>query len=494
MSDLPKPSEILPIPVKLARKKVWKHFYDPRERWDVLCELDVDAARHDAERVSGQEWTAVRDLPTLYGKVWKNTSELLDEHHEAGYRPAYLKALLNPDSIWARQNGGMPICLSPDLVFLLIGKDTKGRNREADCVLTTYRPTPREGLNFDEWQRHKHATAYFRKKAKGHRMNFRETILHDLETETSPSTAADVWLLAYAIGYGEALLPDESLTRALSAARERLEAVPRALRTEVVESLVWDGRKETVIKAIEEEDPNDLVEALDHVEDLLAVARALDLREQLDNFVEELDSVLAWISAEMFPALIPFVDANLDRYAEDVPLGRLWRNIKGHAWRSVLQTTAPVDAQAEAFVTSLFSEPWYSKLAQQIREKATKFGQDVRSTVGELFDPPPGLVFDPLLGPPTEVEVVMERWKDPTLHTRLFVVDPEYPQGYEVTVPWQKGEVIWEMVYDLELVLLVATGAQISGESLEDCLNNSVEREDVWVEIHPLSRNPDDKT
>ncbi|QED29960.1 hypothetical protein FRD01_22525 [Microvenator marinus] len=490
MSDLPKPSEILPIPVKLARHKVWKHFYDPQERWDVLCELDIDAARHDAERVSGQKWMVVRELPTLYGVILTNTSELLDRHHEEGYRPAYTNALLNSGSHWARQVDGKPICLSPDFVFLLVGKDTKGRNPDADCVLTAYRPTPKDCLKFDESRRRKHANRYFGKKSKGHRMNFRETILHDLKTETPISTAADVWLLAYAIGYGEALLPDESLTRALLEARERLETIPQALRAQVVESLVWDGRKQAVIKAIEDEDPNDLNEALDHVEDLLAVARALDLREQVDHFVEELDPVLAWISAEMFPALIPFVDANLERYVENVPLGRLWRNLQGHAWRSILQTTAPVDASAEAFMASMFSEPWYIRLANQIRARATDVAKTVLSELEKTVKSASFLPLQPKLGVSTKFAIKMRQWHDQSHHARLFVVDAGYPEGYEVTDDWLNGPTIWEYESDLDLVLLVGT-SPIPGEKLVDCLSYASQREDIWVQYRHMSRNPD---
>lgn len=297
-------------------------------------------------------------------------------------------------------------------------------------------------------------------------------------------------ILAHSIGYGEALPPDESLTRALSAAHERLNTVPQASREEVVESLVWDGRKEAVIKAIEDEDPNDLIEALDHVEDLLAVARALDLREQVDHFVEELDPVLAWISAEMFPALIPFVDANLERYVENVPLGRLWRNLQGHAWRSILQTTAPVDASAEAFMASMFSEPWYIRLANQIRARATDVAKTVLSELEETVKSASFLPLQPKLGVSTKFAIKMRQWHDQSHHARLFVVDAGYPEGYEVTDDWLNGPTIWEYESDLDLVLLVST-SPISGEKLVDCLSYASQRKDIWVQYHHMSRNPD---
>ena len=76
-------------------------------------------------------------------------------------------------------------------------------------------------------------------------------------------------------------------------------------------------------------------------------------------------------------------------------------------------------------------------------------------------------------------------------HARMFVVDTDYPDGYEVTDAWlaQGACSLWrfERPGQEALVVVVAGGEEMQGETLDEVLD-SAEKEGWVVGCRKLSR------
>jgi hypothetical protein len=321
-----------------APKKTWKHFYAAQEAWERVVAADVAALRAEGEEAVGLNRGCCTELPddTLVRRPAFGQVAAL--HHREHYGPAYLAALENPATRWARHasEARKLQVLAPNAILVSVAI------ANPHFVITAFRPVPRmRGVIPGEEELALYAEDYYMRKTTAGASTHASALFDWLESHggDAPTNRGELWRLAVAVGRARARSRGAVSQTALLAAERVLAVVPAALRDQMVGSLDWEGAFEALRAGIAADDHDEFEDALLSTEDLLAAAWALGVNDAIRELLEDTE-VLCEVLPSEWDALERFANRRLDdaSVTRDPP-NRLWATVRVAAqrrWRAEL--------------------------------------------------------------------------------------------------------------------------------------------------------------
>lgn len=443
--------EILPIDVRQRPRKVLKHFYNPRERWDALVGSDVAALVAEA-RAAGVDDAPGEDAdpePKARGTI------VLQRHHDLHYGPAYLDALAAGTTRWASQPVvGPSRALACSAEGVLIAFDRGPRCK----VVTAFRPDlPLRSVHPTEQDFAIEARRRWRYMVERSERALEAQDLADA-LDGDRGDLASAWRLAVAVGRAR-LATSGGAGEAVAQAEARLAALDRATRDALLASFDEGSLLDTLVDAVQEGDGAEVLDRLVALEDALAAAAALGDDALAERLAEEA-AVRASCAGPELVGLAAHAEARAS--VTTAVLSRYWREVGAEIVANAIRLAPP--ARSRRALLSLPSA-W-------LRESL----EAARVALGELIL---GVsVAQPILSSrPHPQEVLAEGRAPSRAPLRAFVVDREHPAGTEVTeLIVREGESWrlsgWQVAPGDEGTLVVISGAgdPVAAPTLADLL------------------------
>jgi len=464
-------------PIVRARqhKKVWKHLYNPVERWGELGA--GEPAQLEAEAVQA-------GCPPFFPGVapphmdWR-VVRVLQKQHDRAFEPAYTRELRAPGTQW-RVKVACPerwVARTPRAVvsFVRIGAPAR--------VVTAYRPHPPvPDVNWGEADFQTQADYLFDKET-AMRSAWVERVVIELDARGSrvPTTPQDAWWLALAVGYGRPLRADARIARALEKAEQQLLD---AAALSLVPSVDVDRLLDRLGEALKGEELEDLEAGLAAVEDALVVADAAKLAYGTPLLAKATE-LISWLGAHETIAAHAAQRAELLR---DSSAAEFWDAVDEAVVAAALREGAPERQPGAALVDELLpSTSSTERFATLLDSWAKQSAGWVEQVVAGVRLAPAV----PAMGASTQPWELRASLPEGTQHIRAFVVDPEYPNGYEVSEMFvQGGAVLWHLERPGQEAMLVVIGAgsPVRGASLAEVIEAAADRSDAMVVSEVFSR------
>jgi len=488
----PKLGRIEPIPPKLQPKKVWAHFYDPAEHWERLTTHHLTGMRSAAERIVGSSRAACPGLPRLGARLRDPVYRLLQEHHELAYGPAYLAEMASTQTEWTL---GMDVqhrhrACTPRGVFVVVQLD------EPSWVVTAYRPHPPvQGVDWQEADFVRQARKKFEREAYMNLERMAQVAAENLARVTGarPASVNDLWWLASAVGYGQALEDSAEVRALLPAAEADLSAVEPSLVTALVDALDWEGTLDRIAKGLEDDRLEELESALEAAEELLVVGETLGAEEQR-RFLTQIEDLLPWLPAQ-WVHLVELAAARSRVFGGDRNLaGELWESVADQAMGALVRASIPVVVREPAILASelLAQVPKWRRWQAQVVGLPARAAESVRVWVNRSLSGIRVLPPAPAMGGGEQAEAWEVRGLPASgdVLARVFVVDAQNPDGYEVTDHFVPADgYLWRIDNDGDaaLVIVVAGESAVTGNTLEEVLARVASRPDAYAEVRLLT-------
>lgn len=490
----PELGPIDPLPVKLRPKKVWKHFYLAEEHWERLCGQDVAAMRREGEAAIGATRAEHDELPSVGPEREDKARALLLRHHDVAYGPAYRVEMEAPGTAWtpAANDKRRYEALTPGSVFLVVQSD-----RPRSWVVTVFRPHPMtRGVEWDEAEIRRHGVRYFKRRTGMSIDDLARAAAEELSQVASvvPTTVPELWRLSSAVGYGRLLAGAPAVRSALPAGEQAVAGAGAALRSELARSLDWERGLRGVASGLQEERPEELEHALVAAEELLAIAPVVGAGAAAEAFCDRAERLLAWLPAE-WSHLATSAAARCRWFdGEESLAGRLWSAVEGAAAGALLREVAPAVRPAATLVDAVLPVPaaW-----SRWRARASALGAEASAAVRRWAEGAlSGLAVErlaPAMGARSAEWVVRGRPAAAGPRYRLFAVDADHPEGYEVTERFTASDgQLWQMTPEDEGVLFVLVASEgeqpLPGVGLAGVLGVAAARADVSVTLREISR------
>lgn len=479
-----------PIPPEDCPKKVWKHLYDPAEHWERLCDADVPAMRLKAEELVGATREIAQELPRLEGEQLRLVRELLVAHHESTYGPTYSSEMSSPKTIWTKSMdaGWRHYALTPRSIFIVIQL-----GRPQNWVVTAFRPhPPKQAVGWSEAKLRRHARWYFQKETDMNLNGLAAAVVENLRRiDERPTTTKALWWLASAVGYGRLLRHLPEVADALTPAEALLSGVPDSLLRALRQTFDWQSLTERLTGSLKEVRPESLEGVLAEAEELLAAGAAIGAQSEAEAFCAEAEMLLPWLPAEWAHIAERARQRVHAMAAQPSFVLRLWSAVEDAATAALLREEAPAVRPAARLADQLLAQHAH-EAAQPVKgmsllERTLKACQEVGSRLSaELTQWMEDLSVEspmPVLG---DSDASSEQYEihgeapQGTTHYRAFVIDRDYPDGYEVTEFLREGGAFWQMGANEQVWVVIFTGARaLEGESLDVLLKSAALREDV---------------
>jgi hypothetical protein len=479
------------IPEDRSPKKVWQHFYDRDEHWERLCDADVAAMRCHAEKFLGMTRAEGETLPPLRGAQGRRARELLLAHHDESYAPAYSTEMAAPGTVWtptmdARHRHR---ALTPRSVFIVVELD-----HPRSWIVTAFRPHPAvQDVDWTEDDLRRHGVSYFWRNTDVKVDELAPAVVESLRrVSTAASTAKELWWLASATGFGRLLRHVPEVNEALSAAEIALSDTPDAVIETLRRGLDWETLAGRLAEALKETRAEDLEAVLADAEELLAVASAVGAESDAEAFCNEAEMLLPWLPVE-WAYLADRARQRLHALAvEESLIGRLWAAVEDGATGTLAREGAPSVHPVSRFAEDLIpKQSPLVRLRERIAVLATRTTATASAWITRCLE---RLSIEPL--PPTmggaDVEVVewsvLGRPSPETPHFRVFVVDANHPDGYEVTDKFSETDGdLWRLSeHERALVVIIAAEWPLVGETLAEVLEEATTRQDVVADAREL--------
>ncbi len=500
MSAHPLPKQIELMPLKLRPSKVWKHFYDPHERWDRICATDIESMRREAEVIVGIAREEKRELPRLPDEQqWWLARDLLVEHHDRAYGPTYDSEMRSCETWWGRSSSkkDRELALTPRSVFIVLEnhvQNDRGRSR----VVTAFRPHPQtQGVDWDEDEFRRHGEWYFKRERGVNTHGFATVVAENLRRVfKAPSSIKELWWLASAVGYGRLLQHEPEVKDVLLVAESALSGTPNSLLEELRGVLGWQLVLGRLAEALKEVRSEDLDGVLADAEELLMVGAVISAESDADTFCAEAEMLLPWMPVE-WAHVAELASHHLSTFTMwSSPVVRLWSAVEDAATAAVIREQEPAFRPASVLVDKLI--PQQSRCSI-LSTKFVDFAGPanvaaISNWIGKSIE---GLFVAPLVptmggGDITDYEWILRGCPAPNApHYRVFVVDKDYPDGYEVTEQFTEADGdLWRLESEEKVfVVMIAGERPLGGLSMAQVLDEAYTRCDVvvrWRELQPI--------
>ncbi|MCK6505658.1 hypothetical protein L6R53_20050 [Myxococcota bacterium] len=464
---------------------VWRHLYNPAERWEDLAPLDPRVLAQEATAAGCPPFNATKAHPPFRRPVQR----LLQVHHDRAYGPAYTAELEAEGTRWAVKlaDPSRWVARTPAAVIVVVG-------RNAPCrVVTAYRPLP--PLRLVVWTEADFSAQadYVFEKETGMAADPTTRLARELlrVAQAGAGTPRDAWWLALAIGRARATVAlDPGIREPLERAEVALAAGIEVTRQRILGTLSSDDMLDRLAVGLKDEDPGAAELALSDLEDALLVLETLELDAAAEGLLGRASDLLAWL-----PAGFSVLGAQAvlrrralgDRGAAVALCSAVEEGLLG----AQLRASEPAWRPAASLVDSLLPIPG---LRDRVADLARRGAATIRSMLDqqlatfEVRVPAPVMGQDMARGRPWSLVGQVSPsggW------LRAFVVDAKHPEGYDVTDQAQApGVSIWEFEQPGQeaLVVLVTAAAELPGDGLASVLDAAEARPDVVVAIRRFSR------
>ncbi|MFH1465079.1 MAG: hypothetical protein ABIO70_11905 [Pseudomonadota bacterium] len=478
-----------PIVRKKQPEKVWKHLYDPAERWQDVCDMDRKGLEDEAIRAGCAPFLPSKIFP---GVDWR-TAKTLHRHHDRYYGPAYASEASHPDTAWVPKLADPErwVGRTPGAVLIFVQLGTPCR------VKTAFRPLPPSGDVSGDGDVHQRQADYKFEKETGMTPDRARSLARQLAqaTATAPSTALDAWWLALAVGQARLA---SGTSPELAGLRERGEQLLRATPQALLDGAIMDGALEITLdrlaEGLKDDEPEELEDALSDLEDLLMVGQVLSQTAATMSAVDQASELLAWLPTE-FEAVSALAALRLDAMGRDdsEPVIRLWLAVEEASTAASIRETAPAERPAATLVDALLPtpNPLLDRVRAWSREGAAHQTAWARQVMGGLrIAPAPAPAMGSEEARPTFPTIYTPRVPG-FEHCRAFVVDSEYPSGHDVTSLLVDGDAnLWDLEKPGQsaVIVLVVGTTPIEGATLEDALDHAAGQEGAVVVARELTR------
>ncbi|TXD37915.1 hypothetical protein FRC96_08110 [Lujinxingia vulgaris] len=479
---------VTPLPNHLRPRKAWKHFYDTKQHWERLCDVEIDTLRAQAESLVGTQRARERKLPRLKSVNRSQALELIAQHHDDFYAPVYMEEMAQPETIWTPKMDSRwrHRALTPNSIFLVIEL-----NKSKSVVVTAFRPhEPSKNVKWDETALRRHGIKYFKKETSMTVDDFASFAAQNLQEASThpPKTVKDLWWLTSAIGDGRLVRSHNEVQNALQEAESLLQAAPADLIEEFKDTLDWEGVLDELAESLQEPRPEDLEAALASSAELLAIGDAVGAEEETNAFFEELEILVAWVPSE-WSHLAESAHARAAIYAgSESPVLRMWEVVEDAALAAVVRESEPAVRPAATLVDALFPKPSrFARWSTRIAEVTSQASETVKDWIEKSLEAIAIQEPMPMMsGNVTERETWEVRGTPlPNAPTyKMFVVDDEYPEGEDVTNHFTPSEgFIWELEEPESeaLIILIVADAPLKEKSLNTLLDEAASRDDVVI-------------
>lgn len=479
---------ILGIERKEQPQKVWKHFYNPQEQWEHICDENITAMRRETELALGKTWTCQtrKKIPWVRPAIWEQACELICTHHDNAYHNVYSRKLSSLDAKWtlSMDKRFRYYALLPQSIFIVVDVFRDAPTR----VVTAFRPHPdlKDVILSEEEIKH-YAEDYFARKTNMSTAKLLQITIKSLRdaSNTSPDSVSELWWLASAIGYGRSLNQREEIQDALENAEQTLKKVDPELIQALNDALDWDGILEEIAVGLKDERPEDLEHALLSSEQLLAVATAVGASQAIDAFLKESGELLAWLPSE-WNQILEEASAKASFYgAHDSPICKLWESVEDAGIGAMLrQATPPAHRPLARYLDALIPpESTLESLYNRIRGLTSRANDTLIGWAKNSLDALELVAFEPVMGGSGESEAQWKVCGEPAAQSpyfRLFIVE-ENKEPEEVTAQFtaQDGE-LWWMDQPI-LLVLISSESPIQDEDFNTLLEYAKTRNDIAV-------------
>jgi hypothetical protein len=461
-----------PIVRKKQPEKVWKHLYDPAERWQEVC--DVDPARLEQEAISAG-CTPFLPSKRFPGVHWR-TAKTLERHHDQVYGNAYSSEGSHPDTAWAPKIADPQrwVGRTPGAVLIFVQVGTPCR------VKTAFRPLPLDGDVSGCSDVHQRRADYKFEKETGMTTDWARSVARQLERSAGdvPRTAGEAWWLALAVGHARLLRGGTSdLTTLRERCEELLRETPRALLDGAIADGALDLTLDRLAEGLKDDEPEELEDALSDLEDLLVVGQVLGKRSDAQRAVDHARELLAWLPAAFETVALQAVQ-RLDWIGRDdaKPAIGLWLAVEEAYSASVIRETKPAVRPAATLTDVLLPArpPLLERATAWEGRGPSALAEGVRRVTEALFLRPalaPAMGGSELHGRTAAIRA--PRVAGPA-NIRAFALDDEYPAGVEVTDLLLAGDAdLWNLERPGQSagIVLVASTAPIAGVNLTEVLD-----------------------
>ena len=314
---------------------------------------------------------------------------------------------------------------------------------------------------------------------------------------TVPTTVKEAWWLAMAIGYGR-LLDLKDQAEGLAVAEQTLAEVDAAVLAELSEALDWAGTLDEIATGLQQERPEEFEAALASAEELLAIGEVLGEQQAVERFLEEVEQLVAWVS----PEWNHFGSTAMRRFERlnhhEMPVAQLWETVADAATSALIRETEPREQPEAKLVDEMLPEQspidrWQERLADVVDDTVGELNEWVTEALDGFVVEQPAPVMnekdESAQDSPRLVTQLPRRYES----YRAFIVDEDYPHGYEVT-DWLSVDDtndIWrlETPDQKALVILIGSLRPIDGESLKEVVTEAAHRDDVVIESRKVSQS-----
>jgi hypothetical protein len=395
-------------------KHVWKHFYNPEQRWDALVGTEIQALRSAAEHLGCPPQPLRRQGRPSLPKVPKACYVLMKEHHDAYYGPAYLRELGHSRTEWGVQElePHHLMCCTPRGALVAVGL-----GRPA-VVLTAFRPDVPfdDGLDVDDDTYHQVAHERWEGLTMRDNSAWKRGVLHELEQASNqpPQRTAEAWRLARAIGHARALAEQgPEVAMRLKAAESLLARHERDISRLLKGRLRTDHLLAGLELALAAEEPHEAQDRLLALSDLLVVSEVLGQSSE----IERIQAKVRQLTASWPPGLTGF-----ER------LARVRLDTSGPAVRPLWEAVLAAQPFAQGPLAT--AQAWLDAARTRLVERLASGGVAATDSLAELITSA-GLRASGVLSSRTlpEFDVEVEGACPPDWQLRVFAVDATNPAG-----------------------------------------------------------------
>lgn len=480
----PELGEVAPIKRAHQPAKVWKHLYDPAERWSDLITADPARLHDEAVDAGCPPFRPSKRLPDFHGRVRR----LLERHHDEAYGPAYASELGHDETRWGPKLSDATrwVGRSPRCVIGIVAASPLVR------VVTAYRPLPPlPGVGWSDEDFCRQADYVFEKET-GLDPTSSQRLTDELRrvADVGAATTGDGWWLALAVARGRAAAAtDPSLRAQLERAEQTLSSARGALRLQLVRSMPLEGLVDRLADGLKQSEPEDVEQALSDVEDALLVLDVLGADDEVTTLLDHTTSLMHWAPPE-FAALAAQAPHRHGALAAGSAAAALWDAVEEAVAGASLRETTPNHRPQARLVDELVPAP---RLLERIAAWAGARADAGRAWLDHQLD---GLaVFEPVpvmgRGASTAPWFVQGEITVGSGSLRVFAVDEEYPEGYEVTdLATAPGAALWQLERRGQVVtfVVIRSDTPMSGSTLAELLTEAEGRDDVAIATRAISR------
>lgn len=483
------PHPILGIILAMVRRgqpeHVWKHLYNPEERWQDLCLADVRELYQAAIDEGCPPYHASECPQRFHWRV----ERVLQRHHDAAYGPAYGSEIASPDARWGQKlaDPSRWVARTPRAVVAFVATSPETRVKTAFRPLP---PIPHVGWDDEDFQRQ---ADYKFEKETGMVPVEPANLARDLAEAAGVAVVGvrEAWWLALAVGRGRTLvLAQPSLADPLAAAERALGRIPHAVIAEVSLGLIAGHLLDRLADALKQDEPEAAEESLSDLEDTLLVLSALGRGADAEAMLGEATELLAWLPRE-FDALARQAVLRQAALGSAGPATELWANVEESFVGAQLRATNPVSRPRSSLVDSLIPAPvLLDRFAASLSKGSGSTRAWVQAQLAGLRVRQPVPVMGKAV-PEQQAWLVEGDIRVGPGTPRVFVVDDAYPNGYDVTdLAMAPNAALWELEQPGQsaTVVLVAAPSALHGASLAELLEAAAVRDDVVILDRLLTR------